>query len=183
MISTDNEILYCRACEKTVGCEKRFQVLQHLNTNIHRENIKIKSSNNSFSQFSFDLCEAFLAADIPLWKLTNPTLRNFIEKYTQCKVPDESTVRLWVSIDETRDCEGRFIANCIVGSIHKNEHCTPYLLAVEQFETTNSSAVSEFFIKSMNLLWPNGIQYESVLLFVNDATSYMILILKLYFQI
>ena len=91
MISTDNEILYCRACEKTVGCEKRFQVLQHLNTNIHKENIKIKStksapvqkllsefSNNSFSQFSFDLCEAFLAADIPLWKLTNPTLRNFI---------------------------------------------------------------------------------------------------------
>ncbi|PNF37718.1 hypothetical protein B7P43_G11455, partial [Cryptotermes secundus] len=45
------------------------------------------------SQFSFDSCEAFLVADIPLWKLTYPTLRNFIEKYTQCKVPDESTVR------------------------------------------------------------------------------------------
>jgi hypothetical protein len=35
-----------------------------------------KFSNNSFSQFSFDLWEAFLAADIPLWKLTSPTLRN-----------------------------------------------------------------------------------------------------------
>jgi hypothetical protein len=41
-------------------------------------------SNNSFSQFSSDLNEAFLAADIPLWKLTNPTLRNFTEKYTLC---------------------------------------------------------------------------------------------------
>ncbi|PNF19297.1 hypothetical protein B7P43_G07511 [Cryptotermes secundus] len=209
MISTYNEILYCRVCEKTFGCEKRFQVLQHLNTNIHKENIKIKStksapvqklhsefSNNSFSQFSFDLCEAFLAADIPLWKLINPTLRNFIEKYTQCKVPDESTVRknyvkqcydltiesirdkiqdnfVWVSIDETQDCEGRFIANCIVGSLNKNKQSTPYLLAVVQFKTTNSSAVSGFFINSMNLLWPNGIQYERVLLFVTDAASYI----------
>jgi hypothetical protein len=49
-------------------------------------------SNNSFSQFSFDLCEAYLEADIPLWKLTSPTLRNFIEKYAQCKVSDESAV-------------------------------------------------------------------------------------------
>jgi hypothetical protein len=56
----------------------------------------------------------------------NPTLRNFTEKYTQCKAPDESTVRknynftienirdkiqdnfMWVSIDETQDCEGRY---------------------------------------------------------------------------
>jgi hypothetical protein len=30
-------------------------------------------SNNSFSQFSFDLCEAFLLADIPLWKITMNT--------------------------------------------------------------------------------------------------------------
>jgi hypothetical protein len=33
-----------------------------------------KFSNKSFSQFSFDLCETFLAADIPLWKPTSPTL-------------------------------------------------------------------------------------------------------------
>jgi hypothetical protein len=79
MISTDNKILYCRAYEETVGCETRFQVLQHLNTNIHKGNIKMKStksapvqkvlselSNNNFSQFSFDLCEASLAADIQI---------------------------------------------------------------------------------------------------------------------
>jgi hypothetical protein len=47
MITTDNKILYCRACEKTVGFEKRFQVLQHLNINIHRENIKIKSKKSA----------------------------------------------------------------------------------------------------------------------------------------
>jgi hypothetical protein len=53
----------------------------------HKENIKIKymksvpaqkllseCSNNSFSHFSFDLSKALLAEDIPLWKLTTPTL-------------------------------------------------------------------------------------------------------------
>jgi hypothetical protein len=93
-------------CEETVGCEEKLsQVLQHLNNNLHKENIKIKSmknvsvqkllsefSNNSFSQFSFDLCEAILVEDIPLWKLTSRTPINFIEKYTQCKVLNESTV-------------------------------------------------------------------------------------------
>jgi hypothetical protein len=59
--------------------------------------------------------------------------------------------------------EGRFTANIITGSLNKSEQCTPYLLAVKQSETTNSTAVSEFFIDSMNLLWPNGIQYERVL--------------------
>jgi hypothetical protein len=41
--------------------------------------------------------------------------------------------------------KGRFIANITVGSLNKNEQSTPYLLAVDKFETTNSSAVSEFF--------------------------------------
>jgi hypothetical protein len=39
---------------------------------------------------------------------------------------------------------------------------------------SNSSAVSKFFIDFMNFLWPNGIQYERVLLFVTDAASYTI---------
>jgi hypothetical protein len=134
-------------------------------------------SNNCFSQFSFDLCDAFLAEDIPLRKLTNPALRNFIEKYTKCQMSllcakitwSSVTILtieniidkfqdnfLWVSIEESQDYEGRFITNIIVGSLYKNKQSTPYLLAVKQFETTNSSAVSDFFIFSMNLLWPNG---------------------------
>jgi hypothetical protein len=54
---------------------------------------------------------------------------------------------VWVSIDETLDCEGRFTANIIVGSLNKNEQSTPYHLAVLQFDTTNSSAVFEFFYR------------------------------------
>jgi hypothetical protein len=41
MITTDNKILYCRAHEK------HFQVLQHLNTNIHKDNIKAICSSET----------------------------------------------------------------------------------------------------------------------------------------
>jgi hypothetical protein len=43
-ITTDNKILYCRALDKTAECEKRFQVLLHLNTNIYKGKKKVKFS-------------------------------------------------------------------------------------------------------------------------------------------
>jgi hypothetical protein len=45
IVTTDNKILYCRACEETVGSEKRLQAHQHSKTNIlvHKESIKFKS--------------------------------------------------------------------------------------------------------------------------------------------
>lgn len=74
--------------------------------------------------------QAFVSADIPLWKLTNPVLREFLEASTGKPIPDESTIRknyvqgiyedtmqeirsqikdgpIWVSIDETTDPLGR----------------------------------------------------------------------------
>lgn len=74
--------------------------------------------------------QAFVAADIPLFKLKNPPLREFLEKYTGRVIPTESTIRasyvnesyetvmecirqeigdspVWVSIDETMDANGR----------------------------------------------------------------------------
>jgi hypothetical protein len=68
----------------------------------------------------------------------------------------------------------QFIANITVGSLNKNEQCSQHLLAVDKFGKTNSSLVTEFFIDFINLLWPNGIQHERLLLFVTHAASYMI---------
>jgi hypothetical protein len=44
-------------------------------------------------QFSMELCEAFLAADIPFWKLTNNKLKDFLERNCNKIIPDESTIR------------------------------------------------------------------------------------------
>jgi len=80
-----------------------------------------------------------MKADIPLTKLKNPIFKMFLEKYTGQAVPEESTLRknyveviynetlskirdiigngpIWVSVDETTDVDGRYIANCIVGN-------------------------------------------------------------------
>ncbi len=43
--------------------------------------------------FYHDLCEAFLAANIPLRKLKNLTLKACLEKYTPKHVPVESILR------------------------------------------------------------------------------------------
>ncbi|PNF25986.1 hypothetical protein B7P43_G06349 [Cryptotermes secundus] len=149
MIATENRNLYCRACEKAVCCEKRLQVLQHFNTNIHKENGEIKSMksipvqkllsefyNNSFSQFSFDLCEALLAADIPLWNLTSPTL-------IRDKIQDNF---VWVSIDGTQNYEARFIGKT-VESINKNEQL-PVSEFFYRFNFRNRNVVNTFDPKS-----------------------------------
>jgi len=51
------------------------------------------SATSKKSQFSTDLCQAFVSANIPIWKLTNSNLRNFLEKYTNETIPSESTIR------------------------------------------------------------------------------------------
>ncbi|KAG7171882.1 CGG triplet repeat-binding protein 1-like 1, partial [Homarus americanus] len=86
------------------------------------------------STFSLDLCKTFVDAGIPLWKLEKKSLKLFLEKYTKQQIPSESTLRknyvdtnyalalqrirdevqdkkIWISIRETTDVMGRFIAN------------------------------------------------------------------------
>lgn len=96
--------------------------------------------SNKKSAFSKDLCKALMTANIPINKISNTEFRKFLEKYTLHAVPSESTLRktyindcydecmleirqyitgnkIWVSIDETTDVEGRYIANVVVGTL------------------------------------------------------------------
>ncbi|KAF0687787.1 BED-type domain-containing protein, partial [Aphis craccivora] len=159
VFSIDASILFCKLCE----C--KFNVTQHLKTDKHlkaikREQNKIEKKQQLLTNiprkctFNIDLCKTLISANIPLNKLSN---------YTKNHIPDESTLRklyvndiyiynetiekirsqvannrIWMSIDETTDVEGRKV-----------------------------------FDKSMSKLWPNGIQHDSVLLFLSDAAPYM----------
>lgn len=40
-----------------------------------------------------DLCRALIYSVIPLYKFENSALKDFLEKYTDHKIPDESTLR------------------------------------------------------------------------------------------
>lgn len=58
--------------------------------------IKTAFSGQSISaadNFNLRLCNAFVAANIPLHALTNPVLKAFLEQETGKKIPDESTLR------------------------------------------------------------------------------------------
>ena len=88
-------------CSTKVSHDMKSQVVQHVATSKHQERLKRTAKQTLFksgyqaapSDFAFDLCDAFTSSDIPLYKLKNPKLRTFIEKYTGLSVPDESTLR------------------------------------------------------------------------------------------
>lgn len=154
-------------------------------------------NQNKQANFPLDLCQAMLESDIPLWKLNHPSFKNFLEKYTGKCVPDQSTIRknyvssiyentisrirseigdgpIWVSIDETTDVDGRYVCNVIVGLLHEDNYSKPYLLMCEELEKCNFQTIGKIFNDAMHLLWPSGVKYEEVLLFVSDAAPYMV---------
>ncbi|XP_050531050.1 uncharacterized protein LOC126899859 [Daktulosphaira vitifoliae] len=157
----------------------------------------VSTSFTKKNDFNKDLCKAMLSANITFYKLKNKHFREFLELYTKKEISKDATLRkgyvdylyletiekikkfvdgknVWVSIDETSDAEGRFIANVIIGTLTIDEPGCIYLLNSEELEKVNHSSIFKLFDQSLNLLWPQGVKYDDVLLFVTDVAPYMI---------
>jgi len=52
-----------------------------------------EEKSKSEKVFNSRLTEAFIESNIPLHKLSNPTLKSFLEDFTKRSVPNESTLR------------------------------------------------------------------------------------------
>lgn len=194
-ISTDRRYLVTQhlKTEKHKVAKKRKQ---HQMKNKSQQLVFTALSSKK-SSFNHDLCHTLLSANIPLNKLNNPKFREFLIKYTGKDIPYESTLRkgyvddvynqtlnkirkyidgnkIWVSIDETTDVTGRYVANVIIGTLEENEPGKIFLLHVEELEKVNHSTIFKLFDKSMNILWPDGVKHDDVLLFLTDAAPYMI---------
>lgn len=148
------------------------------------------------SEFALDLCRMFIAGDIPFNKLQNPSVRGFYEKYISNQViPHESTIRkgylsicykstmtkiqesvanrkIWVSVDETTDAVGRFVANVVIGVLSPDAPGKTFLLTTEELSETNHTTIARLFIESIKLLG-NSFDSEDILLFLTDAAPYM----------
>lgn len=210
--SEDGQVLFCLSCERSIASDKKFQVVQHLNTAKHKQNAARKSAlrqkfvSTSFREqvdvpggsrdsFGKELCSAFISANIPLWKVNNTKLKTFLEKHTNKRVPDESTLRktcvtecfnevitdirealknenIWISIDETTDAAGQCVCSAVVSAMKAGSKT--YLLNIQILDRVNHSTIAKFFNDSLVFLWPDGIQYDSVLLFLTDAAPYII---------
>ena len=70
-----------------------------------------------------------------------------------------------MSIDKTTDVSGRFVANVVVGILKDDQPADIFLLACEVLEKLNNSSIIVVFNNAMNLLWPQKVQRDNVLLF------------------
>uniref|UniRef100_UPI00358E2E52 transcription factor 19 isoform X1 n=1 Tax=Myxine glutinosa TaxID=7769 RepID=UPI00358E2E52 len=143
-----------------------------------------------------ELCQAMLAAGIPWSKLENPALRSFLEKHITLQIPDESWIRkhyldkcydealagiradlgqqpIWLSVDETTDSAGRYVANIIAGRLSKEGYFRPHLVQCMFLEKTNSGEIVRAVNDTLRYLWPD-FKPECLKVLVSDAAAYMI---------
>lgn len=61
--------------------------------------------------------------------------------------------KMWLSVDETTDIEGRYVANVVViGTLETDGPGTTMLLNSEVLKKAHYSTISKLFDKSLNLL-------------------------------
>jgi hypothetical protein len=116
-LSTDGKVLNCQTCNKKVNGDKKYYVTQHIATESHKNSLKqfnskqefIKESINRKSNFNYELCEALIAADIPIHKLENQKLKKFLEKWTKQLLPATCTLRLNYINDINQSVSKNFI--------------------------------------------------------------------------
>lgn len=101
--------------------------------------------------FHEDMCSALLRTNITLKNVNNKAFREFLSKYVIHDIPNKSILskndipeiysktiqkirdyknnkKIWISIGETTNVEGRYISNVIVGTLDINESGQIFLL-------------------------------------------------------
>ena len=195
--SIENKSLFCKTCKKDIKCVQRSHLEQHIQRISHIESKeKIQNFNLTQNDFNRELCKLCAETIIPFHKINDPLFKNFIEKFTQFKCPEESNLRkyvlpsiydkkieeiknelkddyIWLSVDETTDTMGRHVCNVLVGPLNKNKPNKSYLLNTEFIPKTNNMTILLSIMTALNILWPEGIKYDKLLLFLTDAATYM----------
>ena len=96
----DGEVFHCNVCNIDIKVEKKFQVDQHARSACHTRKVEtskispqkfIKNAfevlkpTNSQLEFEYDLCEALVSSNIPMYKLDNE-ISTFLNKYLKRKI-------------------------------------------------------------------------------------------------
>ncbi|KAF2884325.1 hypothetical protein ILUMI_21844 [Ignelater luminosus] len=128
-----------------------------------------------------DMCSAFIRADIPLSKLNCDVFRQFLEKYTGKKTPNEKLKGkyFYIVVDETTDSRGCYIANLLIGELNPNSSTKPFLVALQELEKTNHTTVARFINDNLKRLFGEYHFEDKLLLMTSDAAPYMIVMQNL----
>ena len=120
-LKTPNNELYCKICSAIVNCEKRFRGESHQGSNKHKKLLSVIAGGskqptianampNLNKEFKSELVEAFLAAEIPLFKINNPKIRQLFAKLGQ-PVPSESSCHVHMSKLAKKMCPQLYTLN------------------------------------------------------------------------
>lgn len=193
--TTDNSVLFCTMCDINVPAKQMCQVKQHLATGKHLGSVNRKSGKSggktqtllttigqsteksrNTNVFNMDLASCFVECNIPLHKLREPAMIQFIEKHTQYKAPSETVLRsncilkiyeecvekmkriaagkyIWVSLDETTDSEQRYVVNLVFGILDvEEERGRCYLFSSNVLEKVNNGTIAKFFDETVSEL-------------------------------
>ena len=97
-----------------------------------------------------------------------------------------SNEHVWLSVDETTDKCGRYVANLLMGKLDGLKFHKPYLVSVKMLDKTDHGTIARFvndgvglsfnwtilhFIKNLGKI---GVKAENVLLLLTDCASYMV---------
>lgn len=135
---------------------------------------ELVDKSQSTSALSMELTACFAQTNIPLHKIRHPAMISFIEKHTKYAAPSEFTLRnkclpqiydevvkklktiaenkyIWVSLDETTDCENRYVANFVFGVLDvEKEYGHSYLFSSAVLEKVNNVTIARFFDEAIN---------------------------------
>lgn len=161
---------------KHAACvERKNQGIKNTQTLLTTLQSTVDDKRNN-SDFVMELTECFLEANIPLHKISHPAIVKFIEKHTEYAAPSESTMRnkclpalydkcidrlktiaankyIWISNDETTDCEQRYVANFVFGILGvDDERGRSYIFSSKVLEATNKSTIAAFCDESIKEL-------------------------------
>ncbi len=192
-----NGELFCQLCCTTVNCDKRFRVESHRATSKHTKKLADakdqKPAIQSFlptskNDFKSKLVETFLAADIPLYKLNNPRIKQLFTDLGQ-PMPSESSCRahvdvlaskemqrikaclhgktIFLVIDES-EIEQKKYFNILVGDTAAPE--TTYVADCSIVETVNQQIVAT---KIDDVLRKLDVERNNFVLLLSDAARYM----------
>lgn len=145
-VSASSE-LHCKLCGTIVKHDRRSNVLKHRDSSKHKtakslkvpQQVLISTFNEPQEDFTTKVTSAFLAADIPLYKLNNPSIKRLFEHMRHrppsvfsCRARVSSLAekefericdllsgkQVFIVIDEAEVCGSKFI-NTLIGDVTK----------------------------------------------------------------
>ena len=103
-------------------------------------------------------------------------MQNYEPQFFQdivCNIWDtQKHKKIWTSIDKAADASVQCMCSAVVDSLKAGSRS--FLLNIQIFDQLNHSTIATFFNDSLTFLWPEGVWYDNVVLFLSDAASYIV---------